>query len=288
MQLAEKSTASPESFQAHYKPLSARFPNWGSVALLPWDEAVFGFPVADFVWGEIPPPLTKMVEFREALNEFSRESGATLVSARAKSEDTAKAAFLVSAGFIPVDFSVMAVRSRLRADQLPPARFPLRRATPEDHADILRISGRAFTYGRYHRDPWFPRPLADKRYIGWMQRALADESPANHIFVLGGLYNVLGFMNVVIRDHYADLRLGAVDPDNELGFAGFPLYAETLRAVHALGAHAVIAKIAAGNTRILNICAALRFQFSHPETTLHWHSPAFPKTTEPSPANRFN
>ncbi len=275
LEAAEKASTG-NGFEAQYQPLCSRCPGWGEIALLPWDEAIFRFPVADFRWGNGPPGLTAVDEFNVALTDFCRISGAVLVSARSAGRDPGSSAFLAAGGFAPVDFSVLAVRSRIKAKEMPVARFPLRVATAADHETIVRISGSAFEFGRYHGDARFPRALANQRYVDWIKRALNDKSPANHVFVLGRPGTVVGFMNVVTRERHADLRLGAVDPENELGFAGYFLYGETVRAAHALGATGVVAKIAAANTRVLNICAALKFQFSHPETTFHWYPPNIP------------
>ncbi len=108
----------------------------------------------------------------------------------------------------------------------------------------------------------------------WVKNALDSGNPDDHVMVLGPPDSVLGFMNLVIRDGHADLRLGAVNPENEVGLAGFALYAETLRAVHALGARSASAKIAAANTPIINVCALLGYRFSSPQMTLHWHAPS--------------
>jgi hypothetical protein len=167
----------------------------------------------------------------------------------------------------------MAQIQQLKPESLPRARFPLRPAEAEDHEAILRIAESAFSFGRYHGDPRFPRDLANRRYKQWVKNALECGDPGDHVFVLGKPNAVLGFMNVVVRDGHADLRLGAVDPKNEIGFAGFVLYAETLRVVHMLCARNASAKVAAANTRVMNICAMLGYRFFNPEATFHWHAP---------------
>jgi hypothetical protein len=210
---------------------------------------------------------------REALEAFCGQTKSELVSARADGADTATQAMLIAAGFLPVDFSIVAQIQPLKPESLAKHRFPMRPAEPEDRETIFRIAESAFAFGRYHGDPRFPRFLANRRYIQWVRSALDGGSPDDHVLVLGRPNVVLGFMNVVIRDGNADLRLGAVDPENEIGFAGFALYAEALRAVHALSARSASAKIAAANTRVMNVCASLGCRFFSPEATLHWHAP---------------
>lgn len=179
-------------------------------------------------------------------------------------------------GFVPVDFNLMATHPSLKALSLPESRFTLRPAGPEDHGEILRIAGSAFSFGRYHGDPRFPRKLANARYIQWMQRALEYANSDDKVLVLGAPGAVIGFMNVVVRNGHADLRLGAIDSSNELGFPGFFLYAEVLRLMRDTGVRRASAKISAANTRVLNVCARLGFQFSNAEAVYHWHAPDAP------------
>jgi hypothetical protein len=261
-------------FSVEYQSLLRSHPDWAKIACLPWDEAIFGFPVADLRLSEAPPSETNpSVALSEALDTFCGQTKAELVSAHADGADTATQALLIAAGFLPVDFSILAQIQPLKPEPLPKHRFPIRPAESGDHVAILRIAESAFVFGRYHGDPRFPGYLANRRYMQWVRCALDSGVPDDHVLVLGRPNTVLGFMNVVIRDGNADLRLGAVDPENEIGFAGFALYAETLRTVHRLGAHSASAKIAAANTRVMNVCASLGCRFSSPETTLHWHAP---------------
>jgi len=250
------------AFRAEYIPLSESHPEWGSVALLPWDEAIFGFSVADLEAGVACPSAG-------ALADFCKRTGVRLISARTAGCDTAAMARLSASGFVIVDFGLLARLPRLKADALPKPRFTLREAAAADHDEICDIAGHAFQFGRYHTDPRFPRELADRRYVSWVRNALDGDDPADHVFVLGREGEVSGFMNVVIHDRHADLRLGAVHPEHA-GLAGFSLYAESLRAAAALGAASASARISAANTAVLNVCAALGFQFSQPEAIFHW------------------
>jgi hypothetical protein len=266
-------TPMTDPFRPQYQALLESAPGWGMIACLPWDEATFGFPVADLTFGELPPPTGSVTEFAASLRDFCRRTNAELVSARAGGSDSVTQAVLGIAGFVSVDFSLLAQIPHLKADNLPKPRFSLRPAEPRDYAAVCHIASTAFTFGRYHGDWRFPRVLANRRYAHWVRRALERGDPSDHVLILGPPDSVVGFMNVTIRDSHADLRLGAVDPANELGFAGFSLYVETLRAVYDLGARSLSAKVSAANTRVLNICATMGCRFSNPESTFHWHAP---------------
>jgi RimJ/RimL family protein N-acetyltransferase len=269
-----------DAFRPEFDDLSASSPEWGKIALLPWDEEVFGFPVADFQLGPNPPGASDLPMFVSALEEYSARTKARLVSTHAPGDNMSVTALFESASFSLVEFSLVAKFSRLESEMLPPpSQFALRDALPGDHDSICRIAGAAFQFGRYHTDPRFPRYLANALYAHWMRNALSGSNPNNFVFVLGHPGEVVGFMDVVIRDGRADLRLGAVDPGKNLGFsgAGFSLYVESVRAALELGAKSVTAKIASANTRVLNVFSRLGFLFSKPEAVFHWHAPDFIK-----------
>jgi RimJ/RimL family protein N-acetyltransferase len=262
-----------DAFRPEYDFLSTASPEWGKMALLPWDEEVFGFPVADFELGPNPPQIRDLPLFINALEDFSARTKAQLISTHVQGDDMSTIARLVKAGFSPVEFSLVATLPRIRPASLPPRRLTLREAIPEDHAAICEIASRAFQFGRYHTDPQFPRELANARYVRWIRNALDRWNPCDLVYVLGRPGEVLGFLDVVICDGRADLRLAAVDPQNNLGFMGFSLYAETLRILLEHHVESVSAKIAAANTRAMNVYSMLGFQFSRPEAVLHWHAP---------------
>jgi RimJ/RimL family protein N-acetyltransferase len=262
-------------FRTEYDYLSTASPEWGKIALLPWDEEIFGFPVADFQLGPNPPQIQDLSVFINALEDFSARTKAQLVSTHTRGDDMSAIARLVKAGFSPVEFSLVATLPRIKPASLPPRRLTLREAIPEDHSVICDIASSAFQFGRYHTDPQFPCELANARYVRWMRNALDGLDPNNFVYVLGRPGEVLGFMDVVICDGHADLRLAAVDPHNNLGFMGFSLYAETLRTLLEHKVKSASAKIAAANTRAMNVYSMLGFQFSRPEAVLHWHAPEF-------------
>jgi hypothetical protein len=263
------------AFQASFQPLSMRSPEWGQVALLPWDEAIFGFRVAEFRLGAAPPGRDEAARFRAALEEFAAGSRAELISLRLDALSGPPVDTFCGAGFFPVDLSEAAFSARLRPESMPRPRFGIRTAEPDDYPDILRIAGNAFRFGRYHTDPRFPRELADRRYVQWIRNALSSAEPGVSIFVLGVRPQRLGFFHAVLSDGVADLRLAAADPESPVGL-GLALYSETLFALQRLGARRFVTKVSAANMGVMNLYASVGFRFSNPEYILHWHAPGAP------------
>jgi hypothetical protein len=263
------------AFEASFPPLSTRNPDWGQVGLLPWDEAIFGFPVAEFRPGLLPPGRDEVTSFRAALEDFAASSGVELISLRLDALSGPAVHTFCGAGFFPVDLSEEASSTRLRPESMPKPRFGIRTAEPADHPDILRIAGSAFRFGRYHTDPRFPRELADKRYVHWVRNALSSTEPGVSVFVLGAAPQRLGFFHVVVSDEVADLRLAAADPESPVGL-GLALYSETLLALQRLGARRFVTKVSAANIGVMNLYASIGFRFSNPQHVLHWHAPGAP------------
>src|SRR5713226_3845077 len=135
-------------FETRYLPLSLKKPQWGEVGCLSWDEAVFGFPVAQFRVGLEPPTSSEVAPFRAALEEFAAASQAELISVRFDALNRALMEVFCKAGFIPVDLAEEASYTRPRLESMPKARFGVRLAEPDDYSDICRIAGSAFQFGR--------------------------------------------------------------------------------------------------------------------------------------------
>ena len=267
-----------DAFRHEYNDLSTASPEWGRIALLPWDEAIFGFPVADFEAGTNLPQIPDLPLFIAAMQDFSARTKTRLISTHVRGDDMPTIAVLVKAGFSPVEFSLEATLAKLQSANLPARKIELRKALPEDLPALSAIAGTAFEFGRYHTDPQFPRELATARYVHWIRNAMSGSNPDDHVFVLGEPASPIGFMDVIVSHGRADFRLAALDPASSLSApgAGFLLYAESVRAALELGARSATTKIAAANTRVLNIYSMLGFRFSRPEVVLHRHTECKP------------
>jgi GNAT superfamily N-acetyltransferase len=85
-----------------------------------------------------------------------------------------------------------------------------------------------------------------------------------------------GFVHFVLREHLIDLRLLAVDPAHNNGLLGLGLLNGSLLWGRDHGARQAIAKIAAGNTDVMNLYTALGFTFRQPELVFHRHACSAP------------
>jgi hypothetical protein len=268
-------------FEADYAMLEEGSPALGQIARLPWDTEIFGFPVADYRAGD-PRDLTAGAQkLAERLDLWTRREGVDLVGTRVPAHPALLGALLESVGFRFVEMQLRATLPRLRSSDLRPSRITIRAASAADREGIARIAGSAFTLGRYHADPRFPRPLADRRYRVWMERSLADPSPGTWIGVVGPESVPSGFLHAELTDRFADIRLAAVDQETA-GIAGPELFLGALHEFARRGVTQATARVSAVNSAVLNIYAALGFRFHEPELVFHWHRPGASSLLSPA------
>jgi RimJ/RimL family protein N-acetyltransferase len=257
------------TFKAEYQPLPAVA--GASVAVLPWDTAIFGFAVGDFRPGPAETLLQNSAAVGRHLFAWADALGVELIACRVGGDDVAAASAIQALGFRYVETSLCVTRLRRYSEPLPAARISTRAADPADRDALLRIAETAFRHGRYHADARFPQALAHKRYRSWVQNALDRPTPGTRVYTIGQPGQPVGFLHVEVNGAGADLRLGGVDADSNPGFAGYQLYLGVLHAAEGEGVQRIVAQVSATNAAIMNVYSSLQFRFSAPELVFHWH-----------------
>jgi ribosomal protein S18 acetylase RimI-like enzyme len=258
-----------DRFAVDFVPLEHGAPDSGEIARLSWDSELFGFGVADYRPGEGPPAPS----LDERLSLWARENRVEMIGSRVPAERKSVLGELVSAGFRFVELQLRATLPRLRVAGLREPRLTVRPAVAADAPRLFEIATSAFTHGRYHSDPLFPRALADLRYRAWIEDALSSPSEVTSVFVVGALGEPAGFLHAHREGRLADLRLVAVDPERP-GIAGPELFVGSLRALASAGAEEATARLSAANTAAVNLYAGLGFRFHEAEVVLHWRPAA--------------
>ena len=262
------------AFVAQHEDLVEGHPEFGTVAALPWDTDIFGFPVGEYRLGAcavVDRPVAGRI--RRAFAAWTAQTGTQLCAASVPTDRAQSALVLYELGFTCVDFNVRVTLPGLDRAKLPQPRSAVRLCEPQDRATVQEIAEHSFRFGRYHADPCFPAALADLRYRRWMENALASDDPAILVYVLGESGAVRGFFHVVVSGHTANLRLAAVEGSLQRTLAGFDLYAATLADLKQRGVREAVSRISASNTGVINVYAMLGFRFGYPEYVLHWHAP---------------
>ena len=237
------------------------------------DSRLFGFQVGRLTTGDIRKAGPAIAQFGRALHEWALAREVELISSAAPADDALWAFFLIKTGFTPVDLSVQVYHGNLASLQQIRENPALHEAGPEDREEALEIAGTSFRHGRFHTDARFPLTLAHLRYREWVARGLEKRHEGHRVFVLGETGRIRGMMYAVLDGDMADLRLGALHPSRQSGLDGYFLYAGALAALRGMGAGKAVSRPQLSNPRVLNIYAALGFQFSDPHQVYHWHLP---------------
>ncbi len=260
-------------FELRYEPLSLEHPEWGSVALLPWDAEILGFGVADYRWGTPEAMARQSAAFREALAHWAAAGGVEAVVCCVPPEDRHTLSMLPSLGFLFFDYTYEITLSRLQATSFPAPRVPVRLAESSDGDEVERIAEQVFRFGRYHADPYIPRHLANARYRKWLRGAFAGRSMASRMYVAGAPGNVRGFFHAELWKASARITIIAVDTPFQRGLTGFSLVAGVLNDLKRAGIQRVSSKISAANLGVLNLAAAFGFRYGDPQAVYYWHPP---------------
>lgn len=263
-------------FETSYTPLSNDHPEWGSIALLPWDAEIFGFPVADLRVGDSAEAARGLEVFRACLNDWAKRNRAELIGCSAPAEDMIWSALLPEAGFHYVDYTLKINQQRLQSWTPPPVKQSVRLAEPEDRSSLEAVAQTAFRAGRYHMDPRFPRALSELRYKHWVTNALAAAGPSSRLYVTGDVGQVSGFFHVNVQGEEAYITIIAVQLDRQGGRTGHDLATGGLADLKSRGIRRMNSKVSAMNSGVINLATYLGWRVSDPEVVFHWHAPDAP------------
>ncbi len=257
-------------YELVYEQISSH-PAMGSAAVIPWDSAIFGFPVASFRVGPEDFSQDQIAAFREAFTSWMRTRDISVCSSTLTPAQSRWRQVFSEMGFEFVDLSLQVTLS-LPSAKLPPVRSQLRPAAAADRAAIEAIAAECFSHGRYHADPRFPKRLANRRYAQWVRNVLTTPSEIDRMYVLEEGSRVAGFYHVTIEGDTSDLRLAAVSAESKATMLGVELYSAMLHELRRQGVRRVATSISAVHTNVVNIYSMLGFRFGNSGIIYHWHS----------------
>ena len=260
------------AFEAPYGNLSEAHPEWGTIAILPWDTELFGFAVADYRLDSYPTTTLEEQRWRGAMLDYASKHAVELIMCSVPNEKRPAFALLSAAGFVFFDYTLAVSLSGLQVRKIPAPPIPVRDAQPGDQPEVERIAEQAFRYGRYHADPYIPGDLANRRYRDWVRNAFASADQNNRIFVTGSVDTVHGFMHVRLDGHTAHITIMAVDEPFQRGATAFSLAAGSLRRLRAAGIREIASKISAANLGIMNMTASFGCRYADPQAVFYWHA----------------
>ena len=241
-----------------------------SAQLVPWDEAVLGYPVAQISVLSVGDYLQARAEYT-VFQEWLDERQVRLVSCRLPHGRLQESFFLEAMGFCFVEMVLHPQKTKLSSHRIPEKAKDICIVATED-ADIPAlqdIAQHAFRYERYHADPRIDGQAAGKRYANWVRNAFTH--PRQQLLKIMAKDHLLGFFIVEATDTQTMYwHLTAIAPQWQgLGY-GWLVWNAMLDFHQQHGFEIVQTTISARNTEVHNLYSKLQFRFAPPEMTFHW------------------
>ncbi|MEA3192947.1 MAG: hypothetical protein QOD26_1280 [Betaproteobacteria bacterium] len=171
----------------------------------------------------------------------------------------------VAAGFRIVDTHVVlecAAASRREPKDV-------RKAIAADREPVLAIAERAFVWSRFHRDPRFPRELADRVKRAWAENCLAGKRGEEVLVVVeNGM--PAGFLAVLKAGNAAVIDLVAVHPERQGRKLGETL-TQAFAARWAQRAEKLRVGTQLANTAAMRLYERMGFRVAEAKYVLHAH-----------------
>ncbi|MDO5674706.1 MAG: GNAT family N-acetyltransferase [bacterium] len=241
-----------------------------SAQMVPWDEAVFGYPVVEINALSVGDYLQAKAEYA-VFQEWLRKEQVRLVSCRLPHTQLQESFFLESMGFCFVEMVLHPQKGKLSSHRMPKKakNICIVAAEEADIPALQDIAQHAFRYERYHADPRIDTQLAGKRYANWVRNASNHSS--QQLLKIMDADLLLGFFVVEATEKQSVYwHLTAIAPERQgIGY-GRLVWNAMLNYHRQHGFEAVRTTISARNIEVLNLYSKLQFRFAPPEMTFHW------------------
>jgi len=145
----------------------------------------------------------------------------------------------------------------------------VRTAIASDHAPVLAIAERAFIWSRFHRDPRFPRELANRVKRAWAENCLAGKR-GEEVLVVTEDGAAAGFLAVLKAGNAAVIDLVAVHPERQGRKLGETL-THAFAARWAKRAERLRVGTQLANTAAMRLYERMGFRVAEAKYVLHAH-----------------
>lgn len=237
-------------------------------ALVSWDQAAFGFPVAQIERLQIRNLMGAAQEFAQVAAWIDQQ-GVRIASCRLAHDQLRESMLLEERGF---RFVEMVISPRFEGlDQVEPTDdgIEIRLAEAGDVPSLQAIAQSAFGHERFHVDPRLDRKLADQRYGNWVASTLGHGSQKLlKITERDRLIGVFIVERLASGDAY--WHLTAIAPEWQGQGYGCRVWRAMLNRHREEGCLGLATNVSVRNVAVLNLYARLGFRFQPPQMTFHW------------------
>lgn len=234
----------------------------------PWDEEIFGVPVAQIDNFTVANAETAGSSL-EVFEEWMETQDIHLCSARIPQSQVIEAAFLQGQGFKFIELNICPERSLDFSTEESSENIEIIKAQKTDWDEMIRTASQVFKVGRFHNDPALGPELGNLRYARWMQNSLDDPDQVTYRIIWEG--QMVAFFVCQSDDAgVVSWQLNAMLPEFAGRGIGKQIWSKMMMHHKEAGLIKVRTSISSHNAAALNLYVSLGFRFFEPSVTLHF------------------
>lgn len=233
----------------------------------PWDEEIFGVPIAQINNFQIKNNEIAASSF-EHFKEWLISEDIYLCSARIPQSQVIEAAFLQGQEFKFIELNICPERSLELATRESEKEITIEVARETDWDEMVSTASQIFKVGRFHNDPALGPELGNLRYARWMQNSLSDPDQVTYRVMWQD--RMAAFFVCQSDDGgVVSWQLNAMLPEFAGKGIGKKIWEKMM--LHHIEEGLVKARtsISSHNAAALNLYVSLGFRFFEPSVTLH-------------------
>lgn len=233
----------------------------------PWDEEIFGVPVAQIDNFTIKNNEIAATSF-ESFRAWLISEDIYLCSARIPQSQVMEAAFLQGQEFKFIELNICPERSLEFATRESEEEIKIEVARESDWDEMISTASQIFKVGRFHNDPALGPELGNLRYARWMQNSLRD--PKQTTYRVMWQDQMAAFFVCQSNDEgVVSWQLNAMLPEFAGKGIGKKIWKEMMLMHSEDGLVKARTSISSHNAAALNLYVSLGFRFFEPSVTLH-------------------
>lgn len=234
----------------------------------PWDEEIFGVPIAQIESFEVKNSEIAASSF-EKFKEWLTSEDIRLCSARIPQSHVIEVAFLQGQRFKFVELNFCPELALDFTTQESEEEIDIKVVQKADWDEMVRIASQVFKIGRFHNDPELGPVLGNLRYKHWMQNSLRDPDQITYKVMWQNRMAAF-FVCQSDDDRVVNWQLNAMLPEFVGKGIGKRIWKEMMLHHSEEGLVKVRTSISSHNAAALNLYVSLGFRFLEPSVTLHF------------------
>lgn len=232
-----------------------------------WDSELLGYPVGEIILLELEGGADSQCEFAR-FNSWVKDGDYGMISCRLPHQKLYESQLLERNDFRFIEMVLHPTIMNLQDIHIENQGLVVSSIDAVDIPLIGEIAAKAFSYERFHVDPYLNSDFGNSRYKRWVENSQSSDTQQLLKATLDG--KIIGFFLVEYRKDLVYWHLTAMSPEYQGRGLGVRVWAAMMIRHQRDGFNQILTTISARNVPVLNLYSKLNFRFMPPEMTFHW------------------